>query len=287
MLFNILKLIRVRHWIKNTFVFIPIFVSGNLFVYPTSIKTIIGFIIFCLASSAVYIFNDFADLDRDKNHPVKRKRPLSSGKISKSFGVIILLIILIIICIIFFLNSFTGCLIIGIYFLLNIFYTLYLKHIEIIDVICISTGFVLRVLLGVHYASLDTSFWLIALTFTLSMLLALGKRKAEIKNKKHTIVRPSLGKYNLEVISNLQGVFVSVTIVFYVMYTIFNQTFPGDKELLFYSSIFVVAGLGRYMVITSSEFMIEEPTNIFYQDRFILTTVIGWTLYLFICLYFS
>ena len=259
--------------------------SGNFLVYSFFENSIIAFSLFCLASSSVYIFNDLLDLNRDKEHSVKKNRPLSSGRISRQRGIFILLVLLSLIILIGYFNSFTGYKIISAYLILNFLYTTYLKHVEIIDVICISIGFVLRVSLGVVFSKLDTSLWLIGLTFSLSMLLALGKRKAEIKSQASTKVRPSLRRYNSEIISQLQIIFVTVTLIFYVMYTLFNQTFPGDRELLFYSSIFVTAGLGRYMMITSSDSMIEEPTNIVYQDRFILFTVLCWGLYLALCIY--
>tara|TARA_Y100000768_G_scaffold43326_1_gene28346 strand:- start:5567 stop:6430 length:864 start_codon:yes stop_codon:yes gene_type:complete len=283
---NFLSLLRVKHWIKNLFVFVPIFISGNFFEITLLHNSLLGFIVFSFASSSIYIFNDLIDIERDRNHHVKKNRPLASGAISKKTAVFSIIFLLASIYVIFGYINYVGIEVVIGYLLLNVLYTFYLKHIVILDVMSISSGFVLRVMLGVMISNLELSQWLIALTFSLCMLLALGKRRAELKLENSNTSRPALNQYNLDLISSLQVIFVCITIMFYMMYTIFNNNFPGNTELLFYSSIFVIAGLARYMAIATSESMIDEPTNIVYQDHFILITVLSWISYIFFCLNF-
>ena len=282
---NLIRLLRPKHWIKNLFVFIPVFVSGNFFDISLLGLSIYGFILFCSASSVIYILNDLVDKERDKIHPIKKNRPLAANLISKMQAVIVQIVLLVFIFFTLKLISFQGTAPLVIYFLINIFYSFYLKHFPIIDVLCISTGFVLRVIMGVVITNLVISPWLIALTFTLCMLLALGKRRAEF-NESHDIKqRPSLNNYNEESLKSLQIIFVGCTFIFYVLYTIFNKLDHSENILFFYSSIFVVAGLSRYLLISNSNSMIEEPTSIVYQDKFILSCVCLWILYMFLILY--
>jgi hypothetical protein len=117
------------------------------------------------------------------------------------------------------------------------------------------------------------------------MLLALGKRRAELSASKNSIQRPALKKYNEEALKSLQSIFVGCTFIFYVLYTIFNKTHNTENMLFFYSSIFVIAGLSKYLLISNTDTMLEEPTSIVYQDRFILSCVLLWALYLFFIIY--
>ena len=270
---NIINLLRPKHWIKNFFVFIPLFISGNLFETDLLKLSTYGFILFCFASSIIYILNDLVDKDRDKFHPEKKKRPLAANLISVKIAILVQIFLLILIILILNLIAFKGLIPLIIYFFINTSYSFILKHYPVVDVLCISIGFVIRVVMGVIISNLTISPWLIALTFTLCMLLALGKRRAEFNEIKNTNQRPSLRKYNEESLKNLQIIFVGCTLIFYVLYTIFNKEYYSDNMLFFYSAIFVIAGLSRYLLISNSESMIEEPTSIVYKDKFILFCV--------------
>lgn len=281
----LIKLLRPKHWIKNFFVFIPVFVSGNFFDVSLLKLSFYGFILFCSASSFIYVLNDLADIKRDRLHPIKKKRPLAANLVSIRQAILMQFFLLALILFILKLSAFKGATPLAIYFLINLLYSLYLKHYPVVDVLCISAGFVLRVTLGVIVTNLDISPWLIALTFSLCMLLALGKRRAELGETTNLVQRPSLSKYNEDTLKSLQSIFVGCTFIFYVLYTIFNTTHYQQSMLLFYSSVFVIAGLSRYLLIANSESMIEEPTSIVYQDKFILLCVILWAAYLFLIIY--
>ena len=284
MIGSILEVIRIKHWVKNLFVFIPVFISGNISNIDLFLNSLIIFLAFCFAASSIYIINDLVDLERDKSHPVKKLRPLPSGKLSIISASLSLLFLILGAAIILSFVNFSGWLVISAYFFLNILYSFYIKHIAILDIVSISSGFVLRVQAGLAVTELNGSFWLIALTFALSMLLAIGKRKGEFKNKDMNLSRPSLEGYSVNFLNILQGIFVTTIIIFYVLYTYFTETFPGDRSMLMYSSLFVIIGLCRYLQINLSEESIDEPTDILYQDRFMLLIVSSWVLYIFICL---
>ena len=171
--------------------------------------------------------------------------------------------------------------------LININYSLWLKRIPILDVICVSSGFVFRVLAGVVATGLETSSWLISMTFSLAMLLALGKRKAELKKSQFVNTRDSLKGYSEFSIINMQNVFISCTLVFYLLYINFNDSFSGNKYFLYVSSIFVIAGLLRYIQISYQDVVDEQPTNILYNDKFIMLSVILWGLTIALSFLFS
>ena len=273
----VLYAMRPQQWVKNIFVFIPILVSGSFFNISLLLDSFIAFISFCLAASIVYLFNDIIDFSNDKNHPKKKYRPIASGKISKNLAFISILIILFFV---FYLQNLAInniWIIIILYLILNLNYSLWLKKIIIIDVICISIGFILRVQAGVVATGLENSEWLISMTFTLAMLLALGKRKAELENYGSNLKsRDSLQSYTSPLINVMQIIFVTCTIVFYLLYTNLNSTFDGNSLLLSLSSIFVVAGLLRYVQLSFDNVIEEDPTNILYKDKFILSSVILW-----------
>ena len=276
MIVTILTSMRIRHWIKNLFVLIPILVSGSFFDFVLIRDSLLALISFCLVSSTVYFFNDIIDVEKDKLHEIKKQRPIASGKISILLAYIIIVLILITVIFIQYFLSHSIFLILGLYLFININYSLWMKNIAILDIICISSGFVLRVLAGVIATGLVTSGWLLSMTFTLSMLLALGKRKAELKKTKNFEARISLKKYTESNINNMQNVFVSCTLIFYILYTNLTENFTGDKNFLLFSSIFVVAGLLKYIQITSEESNMEQPTDILYKDKFILISVLLW-----------
>lgn len=267
---------RPKHWIKNLFVFIPILVSGSFFDFNLIIDALFAFVSFCLASSIVYLFNDLLDIDKDKNHHVKRHRPIAKGILSVSFVVFSIMILGGIIFLVGIISTRNIILLIGGYLLLNFNYTVWLKKIPIIDILCISFGFVLRVQAGVMATGLSTSLWLISMTFTLAMLMALGKRKVELNNSNTQVTRESLKGYSKQSILSMQNIFVSSTIIFYLMYTHINKHNSGNEIFFYASSIFVILGLLRYVQLLSTDILEEEPTTLLYTDKVIIISIILW-----------
>lgn len=274
----IIRLIRIKHWIKNLFVFIPLLVSGNTFDQVLLYKSIIIFFVFCFTSSAVYIFNDLMDIEFDKLHPKKKNRPLANGTITISLANFVAAFLLTSSLLLLYLINFDGLFPILLYLIMNILYSLYLKNLPLFDIFSISLGFVLRVLAGLAVTALSSSFWLISLTFTLSLLLATGKRRHELAFNEAILSRPSLSNYSLKFLESAQTMFANLVITFYVMYTFFNENFSGNHMILMYSSVFVLGGILRYLQVNFSQNSIEEPTDILYYDKFLLTIILLWAL---------
>lgn len=276
---SIIKLMRPKHWVKNLFIFLPVFFAGQLSIIFSSIDLMTAFFSFSMAASAVYIFNDLLDVEKDKLHPTKKKRPIASGKITKPLAICISTLLAIIALSFSFLVNIQS--IIGGYILLNILYTLSLKHIAIVDVSIISIGFVLRVLAGGIVANVLISKWIIIMTFLLAMFLAFGKRRDELlvasTHKEEKSIRPALSGYNLEFI-NLCLICVSVIIIIaYMLYCMSAEVIERmGTEKIYFTSFFVILGILRFLQIIIVEKKSGSPTEILWNDRFIQSVLIGW-----------
>lgn len=268
---------RPSHWVKNLFLFLPIFFAGKLEQLFTSLDLWYGFVNFSLAASAVYIFNDFMDVEEDKKHPEKKHRPFAAGKISKFIGSIFGFFLTVVAVIFSFFIELEE-IIIG-YILLNIFYTLYLKKISLLDVCIISIGFVLRVLAGGMIANIFISKWIIIMTFLLAMCLAFGKRRDEliIVNKAKQEMKNALYGYTLEFL-NLCLVSVSVIIIVcYILYGVSPEVIERmGTDKIYLTSFFVILGIFRFLQIVIVEEKSGSPTNILLQDKFLQFVLFGW-----------
>lgn len=283
----LLLLMRPSHWVKNLFLFLPIFFAGKLEQLFTSLDLWYGFVTFSLAASTVYIFNDFMDVEEDKKHPEKKHRPFAAGKISKPIGSL-LGFLLAVIAIIFSFFIEIEEIIIG-YILLNIFYTLYLKKISLLDVSIISVGFVLRVLAGGIIANIFISKWIIIMTFLLAICLAFGKRRDEliIANKVKQEMKTSLSGYTLEFL-NLCLVSVSVIIIVcYILYGVSPEVIERmGTDKIYLTSFFVILGIFRFLQIVIVEEKSGSPTNILLQDKFLQCVLFGWIVSFTYLIYF-
>ncbi|MCX7797397.1 MAG: decaprenyl-phosphate phosphoribosyltransferase [Melioribacter sp.] len=263
------RLIRAKDWIKNIFIFVPLVFSKNLFHSDYLIKEIIAFITFSFASSFVYVFNDLTDIEKDKIHPIKRNRPIASGEISiaKAKVVLIVLLIFIILLSLIIWNEFV--LIIFFYILINIFYSFFLKNIVIIDVLCISAGFILRVVSGAVIVSIYVSNWLIVTTLFLSLFLAIMKRRVEFVNYRNfNQQREVLEKYTLAYIDQIVSVSATAVIISYALYTVSARTvLEFGTEKLLYTTIFVVYGILRYMYLVFKENKGENIAELILTDK--------------------
>lgn len=288
-----LKLIRVEQWVKNVFVFLPTFFAGYFINADFLAKSIFAFLIFSLTASSIYIINDYLDIEADKKHPEKCKRPLASGEISKSTAKI------------FFVSLVTSCIgliflgqeffnkdfskftiIIGGYFIMNIAYTLKLKHIAIIDISIIAWGFVLRVLAGGYATGIPISQWAILLTFVLALVLAIGKRRGELINAQITgKTRKALDGYNIQFADIVLAISCTLAIICYLMFTLSPETQNRFNEKIFYTTFFVVFAFLRYLQQTLVYNRTESPTKIVYKDRYIQVTMLFWLITFVLLIY--
>lgn len=285
---NFLKLLRINHWIKNLFLFIPIFFAGDIFVYKQYPSLILGFIAYSFVASAVYILNDFKDLEADRRHPKKKERPLASGAVSIRFSLILFILLLISgFGISFYLNPYF-LLIVLIYFLLNVAYSLGLKHVSILDILILASGFVLRVVGGGLIVEISVSEWLIIMVFLLAVFLGLAKRRDDILmfNASGNVVRKASQHYNLEFTNACLTMLSAIICVAYLMYTISEDVIQRfQSQYVYCTSIFVLAGVMRYLQITLVENNSASPTKVLYTDKFIIFTLIGWIVMFYMIIY--
>lgn len=274
----LIELIRVKHWVKNLFLFIPIFFAGQLMEWDKYQQLILGFIAFSLVASTVYIINDLRDYSFDSAHPVKKNRPIASGKIKPKQAIFIaLLFITVGFSLAWYINSSFFILILC-YLLLNLAYSFGLKNFSIIDIMIVSSGFLIRVYSGGVLADVPVSHWLAIMILLLALFLALAKRRDDLLvGSLNGNIRQSINQYNLEFINVCLSIFAGVIIVSYILYTLSPEVIEKfHTDWLFLTSIFVIAGIMRYLQIIYIDNNSGFPTSILFKDRFILLTIIAW-----------
>ena len=289
------KLLRVEQWVKNLFVFIPLFFSGKIFETTQLFETIFSFIIFSFTASSIYIINDYSDIESDRVHPEKCRRPLASGAISVGRAKLVLvgLVISTIGLIIswsdvFGYNVLKFGAVISSYFVMNLAYTFRLKHIAIVDISIIAVGFVLRVLAGGYATGIVVSQWAIILTFVLALVLAVGKRRGELVNTQLSgNTRKALDGYNIQFADIVLSISVTLAIVSYIMFVISPETQKEFTNKVFYTFIFVIFAFLRYLQQTLVYNRTESPTKMIYKDRYIQVVLALWGFAFLILIYFK
>lgn len=290
-----LKLLRVEQWVKNLFVFAPLFFSGNITNVDLLTKSILAFIIFSFTASSIYIINDYSDIESDRKHPQKKDRPLASGAISKATALIILAILLSVVFAVIFItkdyfsdNLWKFSAIISFYFVMNLAYTFKLKHVAIVDVCIIAIGFVLRVLAGGYATGILISQWAILLTFVLALVLAIGKRRGELINAQVSgKTRKALDGYNVQFADIALSISCALAIVCYLMFTLSPEVQQKFHPRVFYTVFFVVFAFLRYLQQTLVYNKTESPTKIIYRDRYIQVTMVLWLVAFLLQIYFK
>lgn len=214
-----INLIRAKHYVKNLLIFVPLFFGREIMNREKFVRAFTGFVCFCLISSAVYIFNDWRDREKDRSHPVKKERPIASGRI-KSRDAIIIMILFIIIAIIISVKfeNVKSMLLLLLYLMLNIVYSMGMKNWPIIDIVILASGFVLRVVYGGCITDISISKWLYLVITMGSLYMGLGKRRNELKKQKNT--REVLKYYNEAFLDKNMYVCVALTDVFYALWTL-------------------------------------------------------------------
>lgn len=290
---NLLKLIRPHQWLKNVFVMIPMFFGGSL-LDPSDIRaSVVTFFAFSFIASSVYCFNDIIDVEADRRHPVKCKRPIASGAISvRSAGALIALMFLLSVGTVCLLDTYSHVINVGlvilIYYILNILYCSKLKQYAIVDVCIIAFGFVLRVLAGGFATDIALSKWLVLMTFLLTLFLSFAKRRDDVLRMNETGEPPRKNtiRYNLTFINQAITITASVTLVCYIMYTVSPEVVNRfHSDLLYLTSVFVLLGLLRYIQITVVDKRSGDPTKMMLRDRFTQCVVLLWALTFLVLIY--
>ncbi len=283
-----LKLLRINHWIKNLYIFAPVFFSGQIINSEKLLQSLYAFFIFSFAASSIYILNDIIDVEDDKAHPEKKSRPIAAGKISKNTAYFLSLI--------FLLASLTGAFLINIqllliiiaYISLNILYSIKLKHIAIVDVTIIAVGFVLRVFAGGESSGILVSHWLIIMTFLISLFLALAKRRDDliIEDETGIVMRRSIKGYNKEFIQSAISILCGALIVSYILYVTSTEVVSRfNNKNIYHSTLFVILGILRYLQLSMVKNKSGSPTKIMYKDIFTQLVIAGWILFFIIYIY--
>lgn len=286
---NIIRLIRIEQWVKNLFVFIPIFFAAKAADTTLLLNVVLAFFSFSLMASCIYIVNDYVDIESDKLHPTKRLRPLASGTVSKNQGIIIAGILALFSIGIAVLVSPPLFYIIAGYFIMNLAYSAYLKRIALVDVSIIGIGFLLRIFAGGVAAQAPISNWLIVLTFLLALILALGKRRGEyVLQKGNFGSRSVLHQYNLPFIDAAITFLSAITVVAYLMYSISDEVVNRiGSDQIYFTGLFVILGMLRYLQLTFVYQKTESPTKVFWQDRFIQVLLLAWAASFAYLIYFQ
>jgi decaprenyl-phosphate phosphoribosyltransferase len=273
---NLLNFIRVKHWIKSFFIFFPIFFAGKInLIY--SFDFFYLFFSFCFISSAIYVLNDIIDVDQDKLHPIKKNRPLASGFFSKKLATLLFffMLLLSILFIDFTNNSYYYVIS---YFILNLLYSFYLKKIAIIDVSCISIGYVLRVIAGGVAGNVYISHWLIILVFLLTISISFAKRRDDlVLNIEKQNLRIALNGYTIQFLDIVKSISFSMTLISYIFYSISPEVIDRiGTDKLYITSFFVFIGIMRYIQISVVNQKAGSPVDVLYQDRFLQYTLLAW-----------
>lgn len=263
-------MIRAKQWVKNGFVFAPLVFAGLTGSAEAVFASILAFCFFSFAASVVYITNDLADLALDRAHPRKSKiRPVASGEVTPRVAMIYLVLFLLLSFSSVFWNRAFAAVIIG-YILINVFYSLYLKNIPVLDIFTIASGFPFRVYAGALAIGVPLSQWMFVTVFSLALFLASIKRLREMKDQESAVTRPVLQKYSLKVIEQFVQVSAMASIVFYSLFVL------TSKEELVLTIPLVLFGFFRYMLITDEADNGESPTDTLLHDWPMLVTVALW-----------
>ena len=282
--------LRPAQWIKNLFLFAGLIFSFSFTQWDLVVRSLFGFVVFCLASSSVYLFNDILDRDIDKAHPQKRKRPIASGQLGVNLALtlsIVLAVVSLIVCV--FLNRafFLTC---SAYILLMIIYSIFLKRIVIIDVIIISFGFILRAVAGAVVIDVAISPWLILTTFLLALFLGLSKRRHELTflgEQAHSH-RQSLLYYSSHLLDQMIAVVTASIVVTYSLYTMAYETYVKfGTRFLGLTVPFVIYGIFRYLYLVHVREEGGSPEKTLLTDKPLLIDIILWGISAVLIIYLS
>ena len=288
---HIIKVARPTHWIKNIFVFLPVFFGGALLNTTEVVAAALTFMSFSLAASAIYCLNDIIDVDADRAHPVKCKRPIASGAITipQAYGMMtVSLLISIVLMFLLPEGHAKSILVIIAYFVINVAYCLRLKEYAIIDVCIIASGFVLRILAGGYATGVHLSKWIVLMTFLLTLFLAFAKRRDDVLRMNTTgrAPRKNTSRYNLTFINQAITITGSVMVVCYVMYTVSPEIiaqFATDK--LYLTSILVILAILRYLQISVVDEKSGDPVKVALSDCATQLILLAWLLSFLIIIY--
>lgn len=283
----LLKSMRPKQWSKNAIIFAALVFDRQLSNIPALLHILAGFMLFCLVSSSVYLINDILDKEADKNHPKKSKRPIASGNLPVSTAIIAVGLFLIVVFPVAYFLSPTFLLIIALYFFLNLAYSIWLKHVPLIDVLVIAAGFVLRVAAGVSLIEVERfSPWLYVVTTLGALYLGFGKRRAELAllAEGANSHRKVLDGYTIPFLDQLIIIVSSTTIIAYSLYTFSAPNLPANHAMML-TIPFVIYGVFRYLYLVQVKEEGGAPEDLLFSDRPLQLTIVFWGLAILVVFY--
>lgn len=287
MLSGLIKSMRPRQWPKNGFVFVALLFDGKLFHLPSVLAALGAFVLLCLMSGAVYLMNDLVDIESDRQHPIKKNRPLPSGQVSPGLAAVVAGLSAVISLVAGYFLSIELAVILLLYLLTQVAYTFKLKHVVLIDVLTIAAGFVLRIAAGVAVIEVERfSPWLYVFGGFLALFMALGKRRAELillggSASNH---RAILEDYNLDLIDRLQSIVTTSAVVAYSLYTFLAEGLPENHAMML-TIPFVLYGIFRYLYLIHIRDEGGAPEDILLRDRPMQITLLLYGVMVFVALY--
>jgi 4-hydroxybenzoate polyprenyltransferase len=274
--YGLLRTLRPKQWVKNVFVFAALVFDEKLTVWPLFLRTSFAFLLFCMISSTVYIINDLADIDKDRQHPKKRRRALPSGQLEPWVAILGAVgILAVCLPLSYWLDPYFFAIVLG-YFLLNLAYSFALKHVVILDVMVVAAGFVLRVAAGVIIAEAERfSPWLYLCTIFLALFLAIGKRRHELVllTEDANTHRRILNEYSIPYLDEMSHLVTTGAIISYSLYTFSAENLP-DNHAMMLTIPFVIYGLFRYQYLIHVKREGGAPEMLLYTDLPLLLDVV-------------
>ncbi|NPV77021.1 MAG: decaprenyl-phosphate phosphoribosyltransferase [Anaerolineae bacterium] len=283
----LIQTMRPRQWTKNVFVLAALVFDRQLTNMPSLYRSLAGFFLFCLLSSTVYILNDIVDAEADRQHPVKKNRPIASGKLPIHLAIGAVVVILLITFPLAYVLSPGFAIIALVYFLINLAYSTWLKHVPLVDVLIIAAGFVLRVAAGVSLIQVQRfSPWLYVVTTLFALYIGFGKRRAEMTLllEKAEFHRRVLDGYNIPLLDQLITVVSSTTIVAYSLYTFSAPNLPENHTMML-TIPFVLYGIFRYLSLIQVNGEGGAPEELLLSDRPLQIAILLWGISILIIFY--
>lgn len=285
---QLLRTMRPKQWLKNLLLYVGVVFDRHLLEWRPMLYATLGFIIFCAISSAVYFLNDLVDIEKDRQHPKKRNRPLASGKLKKEYAIVAMVFLIAVsVPSAFVLRpSFGG--IVLLYFLIQVAYCFYLKNVVIIDVFTLASGFVLRAVAGALVIQVDVSPWLLVCTMLGALFIGLAKRRHELVLLAEGAAdhRQILQEYSSELVQEMISVVTSAVVVSYSLYTITYEKLPKN-HLMALTIPFVIYGIFRYLYLIYRKDEGGSPEELLLKDVPLLGCVVLWGLTSAVILYFG
>ena len=277
-MYHVFKLLRPAHWLKNLFILAPLFFTATT-RFDVIYQSFIGFVSFCLLSSVIYIFNDWRDIEADRLHKKKKLRPLAAGDVSPNTALFAACFLLLIVIFLIVYSDFptNSILLMVIYGVVNLTYSLGLKQIPILELVLVSSGFVIRLIFGAEVINVDLSIWILVCTGLLATLIVVGKRRGDlIQGHDTSLKRRSLQGYNQEYLNQLLVIFSACIITSYLLFC--ASTYAIDKfgSDVLWTSIFVILGVLAYLKLLVVDQKGDDPVKLFLSNTLIQFIAGAW-----------